>query len=48
MDLLDFARGPALQFSLYVLIAGSLWRLLGIVLLKTPPDPSKRTHAPEQ
>ncbi len=38
MDLLEFARGPALQVSLYVLIAGTLWRLLGIILLKRKPD----------
>jgi nitrate reductase gamma subunit len=30
MDLLEFARGPALWFSLSVMAAGSLWRVAGI------------------
>jgi len=38
MDLLDFARGPALQVSIYIFIAGSLWRVLGILLLQRKPD----------
>lgn len=45
MDLLEFARGPALQFSLYVLIAGSLWRLFGIVLLRRKTDYSEPRRA---
>ena len=45
MDLLEFARGPAIEVSLYVLIAGSLWRLLGIVLLKQKPDHSAARQA---
>ncbi len=45
MDLLEFARGPALQVSVYVLIAGSLWRLLGILLLQRKPDFSEARQA---
>ncbi len=38
MDLLDFARGPALQVAAYILVAGVLWRLVGIILLKEKPE----------
>ena len=38
MDLLDFARGPALQWAAYILVAGTIWRIVGIVLLKEKPD----------
>lgn len=41
MDLLDFARGPALQVAIYVFIAGSLWRVLGVLLLQRKPDHSE-------
>ena len=33
MELLDFARGPALQAGFAVFVAGVLWRLLGVLLL---------------
>jgi nitrate reductase gamma subunit len=33
MTLLDFARGPAMNFALSVFVLGVLWRLLGIALL---------------
>jgi len=33
MTLLDFARGPAMNFALAVFVVGVLWRLLGIALL---------------
>lgn len=33
MSLLDFARGPAMNFALAVFVFGVLWRLLGIALL---------------
>lgn len=36
--LLAFARGPALWASLAVLVAGSLWRILGIWRLPAKPD----------
>lgn len=45
MDLLEFARGPALQVSIYVLLAGSLWRVLGIALLQKKPDHSEPRQA---
>jgi len=38
MGLLEFARGPALWVSLAVLIAGSLWRIAGILRLGSMPD----------
>ena len=41
MDLLDFARGPALQVAAYILVAGSIWRIVGILLLKEKPDYSE-------
>lgn len=34
MTLLDFARGPAMNFALGVFVLGVLWRLLGIALLE--------------
>ena len=41
MDLLEFARGPALWFSLVVMVAGSLWRVVGIYRLGSRPDLSE-------
>ncbi|MGB5257915.1 MAG: hypothetical protein WBN44_11725, partial [Woeseiaceae bacterium] len=41
MDLLEFARGPALQFAALVLIAGTLWRIVGIAFLGKKPDYSE-------
>ena len=38
MDLLEFARGPALQWAAYIMVAGILWRIAGILLLKEKPD----------
>jgi len=38
MTLLDFARGPALLWSLVVFVVGVLWRLFGIFLLKHKRD----------
>lgn len=35
MELLAFARGPALTFSLAIFVAGVLWRLVGVLAL--PP-----------
>lgn len=45
MDFLDIARGPVLQVSVYVLVAGTLWRLLGIMLLQKKPDHSEPRQA---
>ena len=33
MTLLDFARGPALQWALIIMVAGILWRLVGALFL---------------
>lgn len=33
MTLLDFARGPALQWSLFILVIGVVWRIVGALLL---------------
>ena len=41
MDLLHFARGPALEWAAYILVAGVLWRLVGIILLKEKVDYSE-------
>lgn len=41
MDLLDFARGPALWFSLLVCVGGSAWRIIAIFRLGTRPDLSE-------
>lgn len=38
MDLLEFARGPALQVAAYILVGGTIWRIVGILLLKEQPD----------
>lgn len=40
MELLEFARGPAIQFGLYAFVIGTVWRLLGILLLAAKPDHS--------
>lgn len=41
MSLLDFARGPALQWSLYIFVVGVIWRILGAGLLMRARDLSK-------
>lgn len=41
MDLLEFARGPALWFSVFVLVAGSAWRVIAILRLGTRSDLSE-------
>ena len=41
MDLLEFARGPALQVAAYIFVAGIIWRIAGIVLLKGAKDLSE-------
>ncbi len=38
MDLLEFARGPALQVAAYIFVAGIIWRLVGILFLRKKPD----------
>jgi len=47
MDLLDFARGPALAVALTVAVGGSLWRLAALLRLPRRPDRSEpREGAP--
>ncbi|MGB8734705.1 MAG: hypothetical protein WCD20_01080 [Rhodomicrobium sp.] len=47
MDLLEFARGPALQVSLAIFVFGVTWRLLGLLLLPWRKDHSApRGHTP--
>jgi nitrate reductase gamma subunit len=49
MDLLDFARGPALQVALAVFAFGTAWRLAAILLLPWKPDRSRpREGAPSK
>jgi nitrate reductase gamma subunit len=38
MDLLEFARGPALAFALSVFVLGTLWRLVGVLRRPRMPD----------
>lgn len=38
LAVLEFARGPALWVSLGILLGGSLWRILGILRLRSRPD----------
>jgi nitrate reductase gamma subunit len=40
MDLLDFARGPALTVALTVFVIGTLWRVAGVLRLPRKPDRS--------
>ncbi len=44
MDLIDFARGPALQWSLALFIFGIAWRLIGVLLLHRKVDHSLPRH----
>ena len=41
MTLLDFARGPALQWSLIILVIGVMWRIAGALLIMAKKDLSK-------
>ena len=45
MDLLEFARGPALALALVVFVAGTLWRLLGVLRRPRLPDLSPAREA---
>ena len=38
MTLLEFARGPGLQWSVAIFLFGLLWRLVGIFFLRTKAD----------
>ncbi len=47
MTLLDFARGPALEFALAIFVLGVSWRLLSLLLLPWARDKSvPRADAP--
>jgi nitrate reductase gamma subunit len=41
MTLLEFARGPGLQWSLWILVAGVLWRIAGTIFLNAKQDISR-------
>lgn len=41
MTLLDFARGPALQWSLIIMIVGLVWRIVGVFLGRWRRDLSR-------
>jgi nitrate reductase gamma subunit len=41
MSLLDFARGPALLVAVVVFLAGTAWRLVGVLFLRDPKDLSE-------
>lgn len=41
MSLLEFARGPALHWALFIFVAGILWRLLGTLFLLRKRDLSR-------
>ncbi|NEV62663.1 respiratory nitrate reductase subunit gamma [Thiorhodococcus minor] len=45
MTLLDFARGPAIHWSLIILIVGTIWRLLGVLVLTRGADLSRPRDA---
>ena len=45
MTLLEFARGPGLQWSLFIFIVGVTWRLLGVFLLRSKKDLSQPRNA---
>ena len=45
MDLLSFARGPALQWALVICVLGICWRLAGILLLRRAPDYAEPRNA---
>jgi len=45
MSLLEIVRGPALWFSLAVLVAGSVWRVLAVWRLGAQPDLSEPREA---
>lgn len=46
MSLLEFARGPALWASIFILAIGTFWRIAGILRLPARPDRSepRSTH----
>lgn len=46
MELLAFAKGPILMWSLIIFVVGVSWRLIGVLMLRRKPDYSEaRSHA---
>ena len=45
MTLLEFARGPAFQASVLIMIAGIVWRLTGVLLLRRRPQHAAARHS---
>ncbi|EXJ16092.1 hypothetical protein [Imhoffiella purpurea] len=45
MTLLDFARGPAIHWSLIIMVTGIIWRLLGVLVLTRGADLSRPRDA---
>ena len=41
MELLNFAKGPAMQFAMVIFAFGIAWRLFGVLVLHWPRDLSK-------
>lgn len=48
MDLLDFARGPALQLAVLVFVAGLFWRLFHLYLTQKKTDLSEARQGGER
>ncbi len=44
MDLLGFARGPALKVALAVFCLGVAWRIVGFALLRIRPRLERAAH----
>ncbi|AUB82801.1 nitrate reductase [Candidatus Thiodictyon syntrophicum] len=45
MNLLEFARGPVIHWALIILVAGTIWRLLGVLILTRGADLSRPRDA---
>jgi nitrate reductase gamma subunit len=45
MTLLDFARGPALQASVLIMITGIVWRVTAVLLLRRRPHLATPRHS---
>jgi nitrate reductase gamma subunit len=48
MDLLDFARGPALQVATLIFVAGLIWRLFHLFLIQKKVDISEARQGGER
>ena len=44
MTLLDFARGPGLQWALWIFVFGVAWRVIGAIFLLSRKDLTKPRH----